>query len=219
MPTLAEIGFSIRNQAKGYFSSDDERIDIELIYKMVHQIRATLIKNLLREKRTIDNNFYQEICCLEVQCRNITCAGVDSGEVEYYVDAPSLEDLGGHEVIYFGTADKRTEFSSRNYMGKLYGNYSAWTGNKPYYTIVGTEFKIGNIPTTGLKYVCLIGILSNPFEGKCYSLTENDPYPVPNHIVHELELIAIKQLMSTLNVPPDVKNNSQENPRIDNVIR
>lgn len=219
MPTLAEIGFSIRNQAKGYFSSDDERIDIELIYKMVHQIRATLIKNLLREKRTIDNNFYQEICCLEVQCRNITCAGVDSGEVEYYVDAPSLEDLGGNEVIYFGTADKRTEFSSRNYMGKLYGNYSAWTGNKPYYTIVGSEFKIGNIPTNGLKYVCLIGILSNPFEGKCYSLTENDPYPVPNHIVHELELIAIKQLMSTLNVPPDVKNNSQENPRIDNVIR
>jgi hypothetical protein len=104
-------------------------------------------------------------------------------------------------------------------MGKLYGNYSAWTGNKPYYTIVGTEFKVGNIPTTGLKYVCLIGILSNPLDGKCYTATENDPYPVPNHIVHELELIAIKQLMSTLNVPPDVKNNSQENPRIDNVIR
>ena len=219
MPTLAEIGFSIRNQAKGYFSSDDERIDMELIYKMVHQIRSSLIKEAYLPARFVDNNFYQEICCLEVQCRNLICNGLDSGDVEYYVTTPQLEDLSGAEIYYFGSADKKNKFQYRNYMGKLYGNASPWTGLKPFYVADRGEFILGNIPTSGMKYVCLIAILSDPMNGACFSLTENDPYPIPNNIVHKLELIALKQLMSTLQNPPDQKNNSQENPRLDNQIK
>jgi len=219
MATLAEIGYSIRNQVKGYFTSDDERIDIELVYKMVHEIRGILIRNRLKENRALDANLYQEITCLEVECRNLICNNVDSGDIEYYVSAPALDDLGGYEVMYFGSADKKQEFSSRNFMGNLYGNNSPWTGHKPYYTVVGSEFKIGNPPTSGLKYVCLIGILSNPLNGKCYSVGENDPYPIPSNMIHELELIALKQLMSTIRNPDDMKNNAQENPTLDSQIK
>lgn len=223
MPTLAEIGFSIRNQAKGYFSSDDERIDIELIYKMVHQIRSSLIKERFDEGLYLDATFYQEICCLEVKCREIECAGQSSGMVEYYVEIPSLEDLGGPEIMYFGTTGSATqprqEFAQTNYMGYLYSQHSPWTGTKPRYIVVGKEIKIKNIPTSGLKYVCLIAVLSDPTQGNCFTLTENDPYPIPNNLVHKLELIALKQLQSTLNNPPDQKNNAQENPRFDNQIK
>lgn len=223
MPTLAEIGFSIRNQAKGYFSSDDERIDIELIYKMVHQIRSSLIKEIHDSAMSLDASFYQEICCLEVKCRNIECNGLKTGMLEYYVEVPPLEDMGGPEVMYFGTTgsatEPRQEFTRTNYMGYLYAHNSPWTGSKPRYVDVGKEFKIKNIPTSGMKYVCLIAILSDPTQGNCFTLTENDPYPIPNNIVHKLELIALKQLQSTLNNPPDQKNNAQENPRFDNQIK
>lgn len=221
--SLAQIGFSIRNQAKGYFSSDDERIDIELIYKMVHQIRSSLIKERYEEGLYLDATFYQEICCLEVKCRNTVCNGIESGEVEYYVEGPAIEDLGGPEIMFFGTlatADQpRQEFSQTNYMGMLYADHSPWTGGKTRYMIVGNEIKIKNIPTSGLKYVCLIAILSDPMNGKCFTQSENDPYPIPNNLVHKLELIALKQLMSTLQNPPDQKNNAQENPRFDNQIK
>ena len=38
-------------------------------------------------------------------------------------------------------------------------------------------------------------------------------------MIHELELIALKQLMSTLRNPDDMKNNAQENPTLDSQIK
>jgi hypothetical protein len=216
--SLASIGFSIRNQVKGHFSTDDERIDIELIYKMIRDVRSLLIEKQIKQQGFIDPELYQEICCLEIKCRNLECNGIKTGETEYYVELPALETTFGRFAIkYFGTVDKKIPFNRKSFEGYLWGKSSPWTGNKPYYSIVGFEAKIRNLPTTAGKYVCIIAVLEDPLNGKCYRLTENDPYPISQSMVHELELICIKQLMSTLQSLPDERNNAADNPRVDQI--
>jgi len=217
--SLAQIGFSIRNQVRGYFSSDDERIDIELIYKKVRDVRSLLIKSFYRENKFIGPEMYQEICCLEIQCRQLECNGIKTGEIEYFIELPRLETSVGFAAIKFlGSADKKLSFTRKSWQGYMFGDSSPWTGNKPFYTIVGDEARIRKLPTTGAKYACLIGLLEDPLDGKCYMLSENDPYPISNNMVHELELIVIKQLMSTLQIPPDQRNNATDAPVIDQPV-
>lgn len=211
--TLAQIGFSIRDQVKGFFSVDDERIDIEFVYKKVRDVRSVLIKNQLKEMRMLDPALYQEICCLEIKCKELECNGIKTGKTEYYVELPKLEyDLGSYTVKYLGSVDKMTPFNRKSFQGFQYGQASLYTGDKPYYTIVGSTALLQNLPTTGAKFMCLVAILEDPLDGGCYTATENDPYPLSNAMVHELELIVIKQLLSVLPVQPDLRNDATDNP-------
>lgn len=206
--SLASIGFSIRNQIKGFFSTDDERIDIELIYKQIKDVRALLIKDEINTVKAVNNAFYQTISCLELKCRSIICDGIDSEEKEYFVEIPVLADAGTHTIKYFGSADKKTSFNQRNYQGHLYGNASPWTGSCPCYTIIGGEALIGNVTSDELKYLTLVAILDDPLNGGCFTLGENDPFAIPQSVVHKLELIVIKQLLSVINIIPDIKSNA-----------
>jgi hypothetical protein len=169
-----------------------------------------LIKNRLRESRSLDEQLYQEICCLEVKCREVICNGKKSGAKEFFVEIPLLEAVGPYAIKYFGTVDRLTPFNRRNYLGKLFGNASPWTGKKPFYTLVGEEAVLGNLPTTAFKYMCGIFLLEDPLNGKCFMQTENDNYPVSMNMAHELELIVIKQLMSTINIRPDTQNTTRD---------
>lgn len=212
MSSLAEIGFSIRNQIKGFVSSDDERIDIEFIYKKVHDVRSLLIKEEIDKNKALSNKFYQRICCLEVICKKEECDGIPSGTTHYIVNLPPLEGVTPYSIIYFGNDDGSITFTPKNYSGSLYSQYSQYTGKKPYYTVIDDIAYLYNLPTDELKYICIVGILENPMDKGCYPLTENEEYPMPNNLVHKLELIVIKQLMSLLNIVPDDKNNATNNP-------
>ena len=213
--TLAQIGFSIRNQVKGFFSSDDERIDIEFIYKKVKDARSLLIREEYKQYGRVAPELYQEICCLEIECRELECQGEKSGIIEKYVKVPALENLGSAAIKYFGSPDHKTPFNYRNYQGHLYGNASRWTGQDPYFTPVGHEFIIGNFKDDDMKVMCMVALLEDPLNGGCYTITENDDFPVSQSMVHKIELIIIKQLMSTLGVLPDTKNNASNSPMED----
>lgn len=205
--TLAEIGFSIRNQAKGYFSSDDERIDIEFVYKMVKQVRSTLIKERYKELGAIDELMYQNISCLEIQCEEIICNCVPSGEYQYWIDLPILEDIYGN-IKYLGTADMRTKFTEKTFNGFQYITSSPYTGMSPVFTRVQNKAYLKNLPTPDMKFITLVGLLADPLNGGCYLLDENNDFPLSQNMIQQLELICLKQLMSTLQQQPDTKNNA-----------
>lgn len=210
--TLAEIGYSIRNQVKGHFSSDDERIDILLVYKMMNDVRSVLIQQELRAK-SIDEGFYQEVSCLEVKCGEIECKGLKSGDVEYYVDLPPLElGIAENGIKYFGGVDRVSPFNPKSFQGWQYAKYSKYTGKSPNYTIVGDKALLGNLPSTDMKFMSIIGIFEDPIDLGCYKLKEDDVYPIPAYLIHKLELICIKQLLSTINITPDEVNNTTDVP-------
>ncbi len=205
--TLAEIGYSIRNQIKGYFSTDDERISIEFIYAKAWDIRSMLIKEEYRKFRQLNDQDYISECCLEVCCDETVCEGEDSLAKDHYVNIPTLESaLGYNGVKYFGTTDKKTPFRRVNYPGYLYSDYESYTKNVPTYTLVDTKAFLKNLPTDTLKFICIIGIFENP-RGHC---DPEDAFPIARHLVHKLELIAVKQLMSTIVIGPDEVNNARD---------
>lgn len=205
--TLAEIGYSIRNQVKGYYSTDDERIDIQLIYDKAWDVRSLLIKEDYRKFKKINDQDFTTECCLKVECDLIICDGYSSGEKEYYVTLPKIEgSLGYHGIKYFGTVDKKTPFRRMNYQGYLYSDHEKYTGSVSSFTLVDDKAILKNLPTDGLKYVCLIGVLEDP-RSVC---DEDKPFPIARHLVHKLELIVIQQLMSTLQIGPDENNNARD---------
>lgn len=205
--TLAEIGYSIRNQVKGYFSSDDERIDIQLVYDKCWDVRSLLIKEEFRRFQKLNDQDYTTECCLAVECEPIICDGKNSGHTELVVDIPKIESSVGYAGIkYFGTVDKKFPFRRVNYQGFLYSGHEKYTGNVPTYTLTDGKATIKNPPTEGLKYICIIGIFEDP-RNIC---DENMPFPIARHLVHKLELLVIQQLMSTLQIGPDESNDARD---------
>lgn len=205
--TLAEVGHSIRNQIIGYFPTDDTRIDIQLIYDKCWDVRSVLIKDEYRQFKKINDQEYTSECCLEVECSNLVCNGIDSGDKEFFVRIPKVEASLGYDAIkYFGTTDKKSPFRRTNYKGKLFSSYETFTGRAPQFTIVDDKAILENMPTQGMKFVCMIAVFEDP-RNVC---KENDPFPIARHLLHKLELLVIQQLMSTLNIGPDESNNGRD---------
>lgn len=205
--TLAEIGYSIRNQVKGYYSTDDERIDIQLVYDKVWDIRAMLIKDDFRQFKKVNDQDFSAECCLEVECGIVKCGGYNSGVKEYYVNIPKVSSALGYGAIkYFGNVDKMTPFRRMNYQGFMFSGHEKYTGKVPSFTLIDDKAILKNLPTTGQKFVCLIAVLEDA-KGIC---KENDPFPLARHLVHKLELLAIQQFMSTIQIGPDESNNGRD---------
>lgn len=205
--TLAEVGYSIRNQIKGYFPSDDERIDIQLIYDKCWDVRSILLKDEYRQFKKINDQDFTPDCCLEIQCGKVSCGGMDTGVVEYYVDIPKVEaSLGQDAIKYFGTMDNRTPFRRVNFQGFMYSDAEKYTGRAPSFTIVDDKAILKNLPTKGMKYIKMIAVFEDP-RNIC---DEDEPFPLARHLVHKLELIVIQQLMSTIQIGPDERNNARD---------
>jgi len=207
MKTLAEIGYSIRNQCKGYFSTDDERISIDFVYDKAWDIRSMLIKEEWRKFHQLNDNDFTTECCLKISCDEIVCDDKGSGVYEHTIIMPTLESsLGYNSIKYFGSVDKKTPFRRVNYGGYLYSGYSSFTGNAPTFTLIDNKAVLKNLPDENMEYVCVIGIFEN---SRDYCKPE-DPFPIARHLVHKLELLAIQQIMSTIQIGPDEYNNAKD---------
>lgn len=206
--SLAEIGYSIRNQVKGFFSTDDERIDIQFIYDKCWDVRSVLLKDEYRQFKKINDQDFTSECCLEVQCNTITCNGINSGVKEFYVQIPKIEaSLGQDAIKYFGTVNKKIPFRRTNYSGHLYSEHETYTGRAPSFTLVDDKAMLKNMPTAGMKFICVIAVFEDP-RNIC---NEDDPFPIARHLVHKLELIVIQQLTSLIQIGPDETNNGRDN--------
>jgi len=219
MAKLSEIGFSIRNQLKGYFSSDDERIDIEHIYHEIHVARAVLLKEEKRKFGFIREDNYQICDCIQVNCDELECSGVKSGIIEFSAQLPPLLfGIAEQGIKYFGTMDGNHAFSWKSFTGFQYSDASTYTGKDPAYTIVSGKAFVKNFPGSIKKlcYLRMIAVLEDPSKGctgtSCSFVNENSEYPIDLNLVKKIEIMTIKQLMSTLPMMPDESNNAKDTP-------
>ncbi|MEE8327940.1 MAG: hypothetical protein V3R32_04000 [Nitrosomonadaceae bacterium] len=209
MQTHADIGYSIRNQIRGHVSTDDERIDIEHVFKLMYDVRATLLKEEYEKNKKTNFNSFSSECCLNVVCKEIECDGIKSGDTEYTVTIPRLLDALGRDAIkYFGTVDKKNNFQYLSYQGFQHSGASTYTGNVPGYSIIGETIYLKNLPTDALKYVCMIAIFEKPL----ILCKPEDPFPMGEHLIHKLQLLVIKQLLSTFGINPDEYNDAKDTP-------
>ena len=54
--------------------------------------------------------------------------------------------------------------------------------------------------------MCMIAVFESPND----ICNEDDPFPIARHLVHKLELLVIQQLMSTIQIGPDEKNDGRD---------
>lgn len=210
MATLKQLRSSIRGQIRGQVPSDETRYRDRFLDHEIRAVRSQLIKEFARRNVGIPNDFYQRICCLEVQCDQIICNGVPLPHNTPYIQLPSLENVPFNPA-YIGTVDGRWQFSRIPFTSFHFYTGGSFNRMQPAFALIEDKALL-KLPhqLAEVKTLCLYGILEDPTEDTCITLTENDPYPLPNNLVHQLEIMVLKQLMSTLSIPADTENSSAD---------
>ena len=203
-----KVAYSIIEGVTNRINSDDNRIDEEWVIDKMFDIRAILIRQEF-ERGRLSGDFYTRKCCLEIECRDVVCNGVHSGVQEYYVELPTLvSGLGWANISYLGLVDWKTPFDRLTTSEYMSLDFNEWTHNRPSYYIINNEAIITNLPTTGTKYLCISGIFANP-QTICDWDNEED-FPLPDHLIHQLELIVKKDILSSYGIPVDPINNAND---------
>jgi len=206
MKTLEEIGYSVLNQIRGHYTPTSDRIEIKLIYRKIADIRSVLLKEEYLRKKYLDPSVYAQECCLDIGCRELACGEDLSGVIEKFVALPALEEFLGEDAIkYFGSMDKKVPFARRTVNGITFNDYNQYTSMVPFYSRIKNEAILGNI-REGMEKICVIGV----FEDVLNICKPGDAFPLPQHLVHKLELLAIQQFTSTLNIRTDDRNDTRD---------
>lgn len=208
MATLAEIAYSIRNQLEGQVVSDDHRLRLKFIQKQIRGIRSLLLAEELNKGIGIDQGFLQVIECLEVKCDRVTCNGNTMPFKTHFVNVPPITMVGNNPV-YLGLLDGATPFERVSYASFLNWTGGSFSFKRPAYSLIDNMALLKFFPT-GTKWIRLVAALDDPMNGGCVILKEKDPYPLPERLIYQLELLVIKQLLSTLPIPGDMVNDGTD---------
>ncbi len=211
--SLMQIRSSIENQLRGGFQVDDDKFDEDLINDMIHDTRSVLLEWYHKKYRYFNDQFYQDICCLQIYCHDITCVvdGVtyETGVSEYRVNLPDLFQIGGEVFVRFlGSVDFKTAASRRTLLGNLYANGNLHTQEAFSYVLHEEYATLENLPTDGMKFICISAITQDPMELECVRLTEEDDYPIPDILVAKLEMMVLERLEIALGKNPNQPNNA-----------
>lgn len=207
MPTIAQLRNSIRNQVVGQLPTDDTRLRDRFIDYLIRSIRSQMASEDSERGTGIDQAFYQTLDCLEVKCGTVKCMGRELKDLSY-TEIPVVT-AGRDGIAYIGSIDGNG-FSRRSTTAFIYGPEASRFGVKhPFYTVIQDRILLKNIPGS-MKYLRMYAVFEDPLAKTCLPLTQNDPYPLPDNRVHQLELLCIKQLLATLPITADQVNDAQD---------
>jgi hypothetical protein len=78
------------------------------------------------------------------------------------------------------------------------------------YTIVGSEAYFKNLPTHGIKFLCIIALIKDP-TNSCNWILSKTEYPVPS--ATKLELLVVKDIVSLWGMPEDKQQDADDSPQ------
>jgi hypothetical protein len=213
--TLNEIAYSITETINHFKVSSADRIPLRFLYKKIADARATIIKNRMP---FVDQNLYQHLECLEFEDYQMVCDGFTSDTIIKLIRIPdTMSILDNKEFIYFG-ADSFTERAKINVVTmESFLSYGSrrYTIGRPVATRVPEGMIVRYLTSCNAKYFTAITVLLDPLSANgCQKLTPDDPYPIPQDYIMELELMVKKDILSSLNnkYPGDFKQNQSDNP-------
>ena len=206
MATLEQIRFSIIEQARGNIVTDDTRLRYGFIDHLVREKRALLLEQQRKRGMGVQLGFYQTINCLSIACGQVECAGYKSGVDQLYIDLPAGVQ---QPIAFLGSVDGSTSFQYEPFMTFSMNPPGLFGRSKPRFTILENKALLRNVPT-GITLLQLVAVLYDPLEKSCATLTARDEYPVPIGLLHQLELLCLRQLLSTSPIQPDVTSNASD---------
>lgn len=209
--TLNKIIYSIKESIYNYHITDEADIIDDIIKAKIIDINTVLMKQYFTEKFLLDG-FYQRIPCIEIECEKESCVNngitLFSGNLLWKAKLPNLNHvIGDLNIRYLGLGDLKNEFVRMSLDGFRSVKGRLWTGYKTYYTIIGEYAYFNGLPTSGIKYITLIGILVNPTTA-CNWSDDISIFPTPDP--YKLELLVKQDLLSTKGIGKDEEVDSRD---------
>jgi hypothetical protein len=202
MITAKKIVYDIIDSVSNFIVTDDNRfLDYERILDKVYEVRASIIK----DEGILTDEMFSDMCCLEVQCDDVVCNNVSAGETRYYIDIP---DTVKGSIRYLGLADWKTPFTNLGMTGMIALDGNEWTASMPGYYLSDGRAYLYNLPTDGIRYLCLSAVFENPQDMCDYD--DEKEFPFPMEYIHKLKLLVKKDILSTYNVPVDKEQNASD---------
>lgn len=200
MKSLKQIAESIRIDLKQV--TDESYLDQkeEYLYDKINGIRASLIRETLKEDGSLDSSFYQDYG-FDVETLQEFHFNITSSVKTFYLDLPFLvPGIGMKSLRYVGDDDFTTPGFKIGSMSEMQSSDGAlYTSQKPIASVIGNKCILKNIPK-GTRKLFVIGLYMNPLD--VVGFDENSPYPVPS--TYKLEMLVKKDLLSTWGFPLDV---------------
>lgn len=211
----------IQEALSSFVPSDDvlQRFDEDVIGSKLQDIRLTVMHDDFKERKRLLEGWYSRTCCHTIECRDVSCTildGVPALMKEYYLDlneANINRDLPGSVKFLLVPSTKPYTIPYADYQMYLAQDYAAYTRNQPIFTIIedsdaGLIAPIKNLPTSGLKNVCIYAINNSPNQ-EC-EFDEDATYPIPGILVHKVEYLVIKHFLAAAGIPQDVLNDAND---------
>lgn len=195
--TLKQHVDSVYEAIYGFHMSDDSELPTEYVRDKIIDVNVRLVQDHYKSGLSLDG-LYQHICCIEVECVQNSCVidGVTvlSGTVMWKAEIPNLvQSVGDKNIAYLGTDDWKNNFTRVSMPGFIAGNKFDWTKGT-LYTVVGNVIYFKDLPTTGIKLLCMSGILTNPTTA-CNWNSDTSIFPTPDP--YKLELLVKKDILAT----------------------
>ena len=207
MPTIAQLRNSVRNQALGQIPTDDSRLTDRFIDYLVRSVRSRMVISDSERGTGIDQAYYQQVDCIEVKCGKVSCPGIGEDDDLQYADI-SVVESGRDGIAFLGTIDGDA-IQRRSLTSFIHAIDPRFGVKKGIYTVIKDRLVFKYLPA-GVSRLRMHAVLEDPMAKTCMPLAENDPYPMPNNRVHELEVLCLKQLISTLPIQPDTVNDARD---------
>jgi len=212
MATINEILHKIKERDTSFNITDDYRIADEIIISMMNDIRATLIREEKNNKGFVPPEYYQLNCCYEINCIEGSCEyngeTIPDGQSIYTVKMKShVKGLGSQAIKFIGNRSGTISFSQYSFQGYNSMEGRVWTKNTKAATIIGDELRLKNLPTEGMKFICLLEVLEDP-RTACDWVEDKSDYPVPSET--KLVDMVLYRLMVSGRLPADKLNNAAD---------
>lgn len=199
MRPLKQIVDEIKIDLKQF--TDDDRINYldKLLQDKVNDVRATLIRSEFTTERRIDDKYYQPNCCTEITCVQQACTingvSVPSGTVIWQTDGMEnlIEGVGNNDIKYVGLDNYSCNFKRVSLSAFINSSGDIWN-NDVLYHVMGNTLYFKNLPSSGIKFVCVTGLWERPTSICNYNLME-DIYPVPS--LYKLKILVRNDILKS----------------------
>lgn len=208
-----EIVFSIKEGLDSYNITDDSVFDEDYIGYQVDIARIAIIKEEMVAGK-LSAQYYQKMCCIEVLCNKEGCdipgiGMVYTGDITYYANIPGLISFVTDNIKYLGppTWKSKDAYYKTEFDLFINGTTGIWDKGQPIFTLINEMALFKRLPTDGLKYLCMIGLLETPTSACDYD--DEKPYPVSDPL--KLEIIVVKNILSRLGINYSERNDANPN--------
>jgi hypothetical protein len=211
----------IQEVLSSFVPTDDvlQRFDEDVIGSKLQDIRLTVMNDDFKERKKLLEGWYSRTCCHEILCRDVNCTilgGVPALMKEYYLDFNDVNinrDLPGSIKFLIVPTKEPYTITFQEYEMYLAQDNAAYSRNMPVFTVIedsdaGLIAPIKNLPTLGLKYVCIYAINNAPNQ-EC-EFDEDATYPIPGILVHKVEYLTIKHFLAAMGIPVDMINDAND---------